>query len=94
MNRERRARPSPAAARRAPPPDDAPRALEVDGLAGDDYERVSFCVRRGEVVGLAGATSSGRTSVAEAVAGLRAPRAGAVRVVVAALAPAGASAPP
>ncbi|TGB20689.1 ATP-binding cassette domain-containing protein, partial [Burkholderia thailandensis] len=31
-------------------------------------------------VGLAGATSSGRTSVAEAVAGLRAPRAGAIRI--------------
>ncbi|MFG7327773.1 sugar ABC transporter ATP-binding protein [Burkholderia pseudomallei] len=80
------------AARGAPPPDDAPRALEVDGLAGDDYERVSFCVRRGEVVGLAGATSSGRTSVAEAVAGLRAPRAGAVRVDGAALPPADVSA--
>ncbi|WP_063533992.1 sugar ABC transporter ATP-binding protein [Burkholderia sp. MSMB1589WGS] len=68
------------AARRPPLPADAPRALEVDGLAGGDYAHVSFCVRRGEVVGLAGATSSGRTGVAEAVAGLRAPRAGAIRI--------------
>lgn len=55
-------------------------ALEVDALSGADFEGVSFSVRRGEVVGLAGATSSGRTSVAEAIAGLRRPQAGAVRV--------------
>ncbi|AJX35673.1 sugar ABC transporter ATP-binding protein [Burkholderia oklahomensis] len=73
------------AACRPPLPDDSPPALEVDRLAGGDYEGVSFHVRRGEVVGLAGATSSGRTSVAEAVAGLRAPRAGAIRVDGAAL---------
>ena len=59
---------------------DAPLALEVAALSGDDFEDVSFSVRRGEVVGLTGATSSGRTSVAEAIAGLRRPRAGAVRV--------------
>ena len=55
-------------------------ALEVQALSGADFADVSFNVRRGEVVGLAGATSSGRTSVAEAIAGLRRPHAGAVRV--------------
>ena len=67
------------ATRRAPLVD-APLALEVSALGGEDFDEVSFSVRRGEVVGLTGATSSGRTSVAEAIAGLRRPRAGAVRV--------------
>jgi simple sugar transport system ATP-binding protein len=68
------------AATRVPCAADAPVALRVEGLAGGDYRDVSFAVRRGEVVGLAGATSSGRTGVAEAVAGLRAARAGAIRI--------------
>ncbi len=51
-------------------PADAPVALEVDGLAGEDFRDVSFTVRRGEVVGISGATSSGRVGVAEAIAGL------------------------
>ncbi|WP_323119025.1 sugar ABC transporter ATP-binding protein [Burkholderia alba] len=68
------------AALRAPLSDGASVALQVDGIAGADYDDVSFSVRRGEVIGLAGATSSGRTAVAEAIAGLRAPRAGAIRV--------------
>ncbi len=67
-------------ASRREPIGDAPPALEVRGLCGDDFDEVSLCVRRGEVVGLTGATSSGRTSVAEAIAGLRRPRAGEVRV--------------
>ena len=45
-------------------------ALEVSGLGGEDFEDVSFSVRAGEVIGLCGATSSGRLGVAEAVAGL------------------------
>jgi len=67
------------ASRRAPI-GDAPLALEVAALSGDDFDDISFNVRRGEVVGLTGATSSGRTSVAEVIAGLRRPHAGAVRV--------------
>ncbi len=55
-------------------------ALEVASLGGADYEDVSFTVKRGEVIGLTGATSSGRTSVAEAIAGLRAPKRGDIRV--------------
>src|SRR5947209_2415826 len=41
-------------------PDDAAVALEVSDLSGDDFDRVSFSVRRGEVLGISGATSSGR----------------------------------
>ena len=47
-------------------------ALEVAGL--DDGERVrdvSFSVRRGEILGLAGLTGAGRTEVLHAIVGLR-----------------------
>src|SRR5690606_38588954 len=57
-----------AAGRTVPP--DAPVALDVRNIAGEDFRDVSFQVRAGEVVGLSGATSSGRIGVAEAVAGL------------------------
>jgi simple sugar transport system ATP-binding protein len=59
---------------------DAPLALAVEALHGEDFSDVSLAVRRGEVIGLTGATSSGRTSVAEVIAGLRRPLSGAVRV--------------
>jgi simple sugar transport system ATP-binding protein len=68
------------AASREPLPADTETALEVEGLAGSDYEDVTFAVKRGEVVGLTGATCSGRTSVAEAIAGLRKPQRGDIRV--------------
>ncbi|AET91910.1 ABC sugar transporter, ATPase subunit [Burkholderia sp. YI23] len=68
------------AAARAPLPADAPIALSVSDLCGDDYAGVGFQVRRGEVIGLTGATTSGRTSVAEAIAGLKAQKSGAIRV--------------
>jgi simple sugar transport system ATP-binding protein len=58
----------------------APVALDVSDLSGDDFAGVSFSVRRGEVVGISGATSSGRIGVAEAVAGLGRYHGGAVRV--------------
>lgn len=67
------------AAGRAPPAD-APVALEVDGLSGDDFANVSFAVRRGEVVGLSGPTSGGRIGVAEAIAGLAGHTGGAIRI--------------
>ncbi len=57
-----------AGARTAPA--DAAVALNVSHLSGEDFADVSFTVRAGEVVGLSGATSSGRIGVAEAVAGL------------------------
>jgi simple sugar transport system ATP-binding protein len=54
--------------------------LEVNGLSGEDFEDVSFSVRAGEIIGLCGATSSGRLGVAEAVAGLGPYKAGAIRI--------------
>lgn len=61
-------------------PADGPLALEVSELAGPGFDSVSFALRRGEVVGLLGASTSGRTDLAEAIAGLRKPRSGTVRV--------------
>lgn len=55
-------------------------ALEISGLAGAGFDAISFAVRRGEAIGLAGASTSGRTELAEAIAGLRKPRSGAIRV--------------
>ncbi len=54
--------------------------LEVNGIGGEDFEDVSFSVRAGEVIGLCGATSSGRLGVAEAVAGLGPYESGTIRV--------------
>jgi simple sugar transport system ATP-binding protein len=59
---------------------DAPVALEVRDLAGEDFADVSFAIRSGEVLGISGATSSGRVGVAEAIAGLGRYRAGAIRI--------------
>src|SRR3984957_13142654 len=55
-------------------------ALEVKGIGGEDFEDVSFSVRAGEIIGLCGATSSGRLGVAEAVAGLGPYSAGALPI--------------
>ncbi|RAG86670.1 sugar ABC transporter ATP-binding protein [Streptacidiphilus pinicola] len=55
--------------------------LSVAGLsATGGYQDVSFAVSAGEIVGLAGAASSGRTELAETVVGLRAADAGEVRI--------------
>jgi simple sugar transport system ATP-binding protein len=55
--------------------------LTVDGLSGDAFTDVSFRLRRGEVVGIAGSNASGKHQVAETVYGLRAPSAGVVSVL-------------
>ncbi|SAK68337.1 ABC transporter ATP-binding protein [Caballeronia fortuita] len=68
------------AATRPPLPADASIALSVSNLSGDDYAGVSFKLRRGEVIGLTGATTSGRTSVAEAIAGLKAQSSGTIEI--------------
>ncbi|MGY1711425.1 sugar ABC transporter ATP-binding protein [Geodermatophilus sp. SYSU D00758] len=64
----------------------APRAgaapvLEVEGLAlRGRFSGVSFDVRPGEIVGLAGLVGSGRSEILETVYGARRPSAGTVRV--------------
>ncbi len=49
-------------------------------LGGEDFDDVSFSVRPSEVIGLCGATSSGRLGVAEAVAGLGPYTSGTIRI--------------
>ena len=60
---------------------DAPTVLSVDGLTLDGaFADVSFDVRAGEVVGLAGAIGAGATTVGETIVGLRKAGAGTVRM--------------
>lgn len=60
---------------------DAGVVLDVEDitLAGD-YENVSFSIRAGEIVGLAGLTGSGRTEIAETIFGIRKPQHGNIRI--------------
>src|SRR5579863_2250884 len=58
----------------------APFALDVRNLGGEDFNDISFTVRRGEVLGISGAGSSGRIGVAEAVAGLAPYDRGSIRI--------------
>ncbi len=49
---------------------DAPVVLSVRGLQAPGVKEISFDLRRGEILGFAGLIGSGRTAVAEAIAGL------------------------
>ncbi|MER5447461.1 sugar ABC transporter ATP-binding protein [Streptomyces sp. NPDC002764] len=60
--------------------DRAPVLLEARGLTSETYENIDLTVRRGEVVGLAGSSASGKIELAEAFAGLRAPTGGTARL--------------
>ncbi|MFJ9723994.1 sugar ABC transporter ATP-binding protein [Streptomyces sp. NPDC101209] len=60
--------------------DSAPVLLQARGLTSETYENIDLTVRRGEVVGLAGSSASGKVELAEAFAGLRAPTAGTARL--------------
>ncbi|MBZ9644247.1 sugar ABC transporter ATP-binding protein [Streptomyces sp. PSKA30] len=55
---------------------DAPVLLEARGLTSPSYENIDLTVRRGEVVGLAGSSGSGKVELAESFAGLHTPTSG------------------
>lgn len=55
---------------------DAPVLLEARGLTSPAYTGVDLTVRRGEVVGLAGISGSGKVELAESFAGLHTPTGG------------------
>ncbi|PWK85629.1 monosaccharide ABC transporter ATP-binding protein (CUT2 family) [Lentzea atacamensis] len=66
--------------RRVPDANAAP-VLEMTGASlPGAYEDVTLRVRAGEIVGLAGAASSGRVEIAETIAGLRAATTGSVEI--------------
>ncbi|EWY41573.1 D-ribose transporter ATP binding protein [Skermanella stibiiresistens SB22] len=54
--------------------------LEVEGLTGRGFRDVSFMVRRGEVVGIAGLVGAGRTELARGIYGADPVQRGAVKV--------------
>jgi ABC-type sugar transport system ATPase subunit len=55
-------------------------ALELDGISGDGFQHVELSVRAGEIVGLAGLASSGKSQLCEAVHGLQPTTSGRTRV--------------
>ncbi|MZF90791.1 sugar ABC transporter ATP-binding protein [Streptomyces sp. SID5643] len=57
-----------------------PVLLDVRGLRSAAYENIDLTVRRGEVVGLAGSSASGKTELAETLAGLHTPTGGTARL--------------
>ncbi|MGW0868405.1 sugar ABC transporter ATP-binding protein [Streptomyces sp. NPDC002611] len=57
-----------------------PVLLDVSGLTSTAYESVDLTVRRGEVVGLAGSSASGKIELAESFTGLHTPTSGTARL--------------
>lgn len=55
--------------------------LAVDSLSGPGYENVTFEVKRGEIVGLAGLVGAGRTEVARSLFGITKPTQGDITVL-------------
>jgi ABC-type sugar transport system ATPase subunit len=70
-----------AAAERASSPNSGEVVLDVHQLAqGKVFSNVSFQVRKGEIVGMAGLVGAGRTDVAEAIFGITTPTAGTISI--------------
>ncbi|MFC8358250.1 sugar ABC transporter ATP-binding protein [Streptomyces griseorubiginosus] len=59
---------------------DTPVLLDARGLTSDAYQDVDLTVRRGEVVGLAGISGSGKIELAETFTGLHTPSGGTARL--------------
>ncbi|NEA67741.1 sugar ABC transporter ATP-binding protein [Streptomyces sp. SID12488] len=57
-----------------------PVLLAAEGLTSPAYENIDLTVRRGEVVGLAGSSGSGKIELAESFAGLHTPTGGSARL--------------
>jgi len=64
-----------------------------DGLGVERVKRVSFTVRRGEIVGVAGVAGNGQSELLEAVAGIRPVKSGEIRLKTAPLGDAAARSP-
>jgi simple sugar transport system ATP-binding protein len=64
-----------------------------DGLGVERVKRVSFALRRGEIVGIAGVAGNGQSELLEALAGLRPVKSGQIRLKAAPLADAASRAP-
>jgi ribose transport system ATP-binding protein len=62
----------------APATGDRGEVLIVDGLQGQSFGPVSFTLRRGEIVGIAGAEGNGQPQLFDCLAGRQPPRAGRV----------------
>ncbi len=59
---------------------EAPVVLDVENISSSDYRDVSFQIKAGEIVGLAGLMGSGRTEIAQAIFGIRPADSGTVRL--------------
>ncbi|MEU9149586.1 sugar ABC transporter ATP-binding protein [Streptomyces sp. NPDC048417] len=60
--------------------DESPVVLDARGLTSPSYQDIDLTVRRGEVVGVAGSSGSGKIELAETFAGLYTPTGGAARL--------------
>ncbi|MEV6790677.1 sugar ABC transporter ATP-binding protein [Streptomyces sp. NPDC051320] len=68
--------------------DERPVLLEAEGIGRpDEFHDISFTVRTGEIVGLAGLVGSGRSEILETVYGARRPVSGRIRFAGSALRP-------